>query len=725
MTRTQKFASRSLAALVATLAVGALVASPAAGQAAKALRPFEKLQYPALNEIRSPAVTRESLSNGVTLLLVEDHELPTISFRAVIRGGTIAEPRGKTGLTELFSMAHRTGGTRSMTGDQLDEFLERIGASVEASVSQAYATVGGNTLVEHVDKVLPVLVEVLTAPAFSQDKIDLAKTQLRGVIARRNDNVNGIGMREFNKLIYGKDSPYARQIEYDDLDGLSREDLLAFHARTFRPDQTILAVWGDFDTAQMKQKIESLLAGWSSSGPAPTYKTPTVPAPAASVNYIEKKDLEQSYIFVGHASLRLDDPDYPAVLVMNNVLGSGMSSRIFKRVRTEKGLAYSARGAIMPAYDHSGALYAMASTKPGSTAEALGTIIGEIKAIREGLPTDAEMKLAKDGYLNSYAFQFDSTAKVVNRLQEYLFYGYPQDFNKTLRDKVEKVTKEDVQRVAQKHLHPEALAILAIGKADAFDKPLSTFGTVNTVDITIPEPKPKEVIPEATPESLKAGTELLTKVAKATGESALRGLKDLAVEASMTSKTPMGEMEVKTKSTVVLPDRLYVEATTPMGAMVQVLDKDAAWMKMGPQTRDLPASRIAELKRGLLTDNGCLLMLKQVLEGTLQGQLIGQAKLEGKDAIDVLVKVGETPLRVYVAPDGQTILGVKQRTMTQEGPADALKLFSTYTAAGGLKLPFDTVQKVKDEVRATIKVSAVRPNAGADPAIFTKPSGGQ
>lgn len=613
-----------------------------------------------------PDAVRETLPNGMKLILVEDHELPVIQVRAMVRGGRTAEPRGKAGLCDLLSEAHRSGGVKSMTGDQADDFLEGIGASIESSVSDAYGLLSAKALKDQFDKVLPLYAEFLTAPAFSQDKVDLGKTHLASTISRRNDEVMGIARREFMKLVDGESSPYARQIEYDDVDALTREDLLAFYGANYRPDQTILAVWGDFNTADMKEALAKALGGWTVPGPSRPAVVQPVPAAAASVNYAEKKDVEQTTVLMGHLGLRLDDPDYPAVNMLSEILGAGGSNRIFTQVRTLKGLAYGAGGFMFPAYDHPGAFFFYTATKPHSTAEAIRTMLDEIDKIRKEPVTEEELARAKEAYLNSYAFEFDSTEKIVGRLQAYEFYGYPADFNARLRDATEKVTREDVLKAAQKHLNPGALTILAVGNASLFDKPLSTFGAVRTLDIAIPEPKPKEVIPDPTPETLKAGTDLLMQAAKAVGEPALRGLKTIASEGSTTIKSPMGEMELRATTTLVLPGRFSAEMTTPMGPMAQVLDGDRGWMKMGAMVRDLPDSAVAEMKRDLNTEAGCALLLKRALEGSLQGQLIGQAQFEGKEAADVLVKLDGSALRVYIEKDG-TILGTRQRAEPRRG----------------------------------------------------------
>lgn len=717
----------------ASLLLGAWAALPAAAQEKAAAAPstagapavsaktyVDSLKYPKLHPITMPAVVRETLPNGMKLILVEDHALPIVTMRALVRGGKVAEPASKPALAAMFGEVERTGGVTSMNGDQVDDFLERIGASIETNVQDAYGTVTAKTLTETLDKVLPLYAEFLMSPAFSEDKIDLCKTHLNGAISRRNDEVMGIARREFLQLMYGAKSPYARIYNYDDVDALTRQDLLAFQKAFYRPDNTILVAWGDFKAEDMKRRIAAAFAAWKGQGPLPAVVAPAVPPATASVNYVEKKDVEQTTVLMGELGLRLDDPDYAAVNMMSEILGGSMSSRIFTQVRTLKGLAYGAGGFMVPAYDHPGAFSFYTATKPGSTAEAMSTILVEIQKIRVAPVTDEELKKAKEGYLNQYAFEFDSIEKIATRLATYEFYGYPADFNAKLRDAIEKVTKDDVLKAAQKHLNPQVLTILAVGAAGKFDKPLSTFGKVNVIDITIPEPKSKEVIPDATPETLAKGRDLLLKAAKAAGEQALRGLKDVAAEGTSTIQSPMGSMDIKGKSVFALPDRLYNEMQTPMGVMLQVLAGDKAWMKMGPQTRDLPGAALAEMKKGLWTESGCALLFKAALDGKVEAQALGKTKFEGADAEALLVRSADN-LKVFLSPDGATLLGTSRMAQTQEGPAEVVEIYGAFTVVSGLRVPFEQTQKAKGEMVASAKLTSVKLNAGFDEGIFKKP----
>lgn len=689
-----------------------------AKSAPAAKRYFERIAYPKAKPLATPKVVRDTLPNGMKVIFMENREFPVVNMMLTLRGGALVEP--KKCLTQLFGEALRSGGTQSMTGDKVDEFLERLGANIESQADEDSIGISASSLTENLDKVLPLFADFVQKPGFEQAKVDLVKKQARSAISRRNDEVNGIARREFSKLIYGADSPYTKQLEYADVDAITRDDMVNYHAKTFRPDQAILVAWGDFSASDLKQKLVQTLGSWTASGGYKAPALPAIPDAASSVNYVEKKDIEQTFILIGHKGMRLDDPDYPAMYLLSDILGGGFSSRIFCKVRTEKGLAYGAGGGMSPSMSHPGTLGFYTSTKPGSTADAIQTILDEIRKVRETPVTDAELKRAKDSYMNSLAFENDSEAKVLRRLSQFEFYGYPANFNDTFRAAIEKVTKEDILRVAQKHIHPDSFTIVAVGNAEKFDKPLSTFGQVRTLDISIPEPKIVEEIPAATPESLAKGSELMMAAVKAKG-SALTSVKEIVTEGAITAQTPMGEMELKGTTTFIFPNRLRADITTPMGPMVQVIDGDKGWMKFGPQVQDLPGSAVAEQAAGFATEYGCILLLQKAAARQLEAQALGTEKFADQEAQAVLVKVGDKSVRILLSSDGK-VLGTRKTANTPEGPKEVVETFSAYSDFNGIQIPMQSVQTVDGKPQASTKLSSVKVNPGVDPALFQKPA---
>lgn len=694
----------------------------ALGVAAAGLQAKEvsELKFPKLNEIRIPKVETVTLKNGVVLMMVEDHELPLVKMKALVRAGTVYEPKDRRGLAELMGETWRTGGTASRSGDEIDEILESMGSSVESSVDETAATLTANTLTENFERTLAVFVDIMTKPAFSEDKIELAKTHMRSAIARRNDEPMGILMREYPKLVYGEDSPYARQVEYEDVDRLTRKLLLDFHEKYFRPNAVILGVWGDFKTSEMKRKLERAFTGWNPAKidyPAVQEVDMTL---APSVNYIEKTDIEQSFIIMGHLCMRLDDPDYPAFYIMSDILGASWGSRIFNKVRTEKGLAYAAGGGLLAQFDHPGPFYAFASTKFASTHEVVETMLGEVRRITESEVEDSELERAKDSYLNSFAFQFDSVGKILQRLMTYRFFGYPDDFLQRTRAAVEKVTKEDVLSAAKRRLRPDDLIILAVGDASQFDKPLSSFGNVSPIDITIPEPE--ELIPEATQASAEKGQQIVEEAIAAMGGSErLLSVERMTSSFKASLNTPSGEFAVDAKIVLVFPDRLRLDIQTPMGEVTQVLNKDKGWMASPQGIMDLQGSQIEELRKQAQFDP--INVLRLLASGKATAQYVGDIDLEGKTVFDVLVTLEEGAiLHMYVDPADHRVVGNMRRTTTNEGPADVTEIFSDFRDVDGVMVNFASVQRTPQKRISSVTTTEVKMNPTVDLDVFEKPS---
>ena len=215
------------------------------------------------------------------------------------------------------------------------------------------------------------------------------------------------------------------------------------------------------------------------------------PEPAKPGYYqVDKTDVNQSNIQMVALGITRDNPDYFAVSVFNEAFGGGFSSRLFGDIRTTKGLAYAVGGGVGSGWDHPGILRLMMSTKSKTTIESIQALDEEIADLAKRPLDDEEIKRAKDAILNSFVFRFDSPAKVLQEKMAYEFYGYPLNFLENFQREIEKIRKEDVARVAGKYIHREQMAVLVVGKVSEFDKPLSTLGTVNKLEIAIPPPPP-------------------------------------------------------------------------------------------------------------------------------------------------------------------------------------------------------------------------------------------
>jgi zinc protease len=451
------------------------------------IKPWNQIQPPPLPAFTPQEPIRVALPNGMVIFLQEDHELPLIDATARIRGGSIYEAPAKAGLTDLYGETWRTGGTKTKTGDQMDDFLEARAAKIETDNQSDSTSISLNCLKGDFDAVFDMFLDLLRNPEFRADKLELAKEQLYTEISRRNDNVDSIVHRESRIIAYGKDNPYARIPEYTTVAAVTPEDLLNWHQQYVHPNNIIFGVTGDFDAKAMEAKLRQAFASWP-KGPDAKAPAITFTPPKPGVYLVRKSDVNQSSIDMLDLGIQRNNPDYFAVTVMNEMFGGSFSSRLFNHLRSGKGLAYSVSGGVGSSWTHPGVTNVDMQTKSASTVEGIQGLNDEIDDLQTKPAAPAELKRAKDDILNSFIFQFDTPEKVLREKMAYEFYHYPLDFLERYRSEVEKITADDVSRVARKYVHKDRMAVLVVGNDTEFGKPLSTLGPVKELDITIPPP---------------------------------------------------------------------------------------------------------------------------------------------------------------------------------------------------------------------------------------------
>ena len=279
---------------------------------------WKEVQIPPLRAFHPQQPKRIELSNGMVIFLQEDHELPLIDGSARIRGGSVNEPANKVGLVDIYSEVWRTGGTKSQTGDQLDDFLEVRAAKVETGGGPDSTTISFSCLKGDLDDVFKAFVDVLENPEFREDKIDIAKKGQEDSISRRNDEVSDIAHREATKLAYGADNPYARVAEYATVDAVTRQDLIDWHAKYVHPNNIILGITGDFESAAMEARLRAAFESWAKGESFPPFPKDLPYHPAAPGYYlIPKEDVNQSNIRMVALGTTRDNPDYYAISVFN------------------------------------------------------------------------------------------------------------------------------------------------------------------------------------------------------------------------------------------------------------------------------------------------------------------------------------------------------------------------------------------------------------------------
>ena len=693
-------------AAIALLMIIALSESSFAQKAPKEITSFTPL-----NKVQMPDVKQVTLRNGMKVYMVEDHDYPTVDMRAMVRTGSIFDPADKVGLASITGTVLRTGGTTTQGGDEIDKTLETMGAYVETGIEQGSGYVAMSVLKGDVDKGVGILADILMHPAFAQDKIDLAKVELRSGISRRNDNIWEITGREFNSLIYGKSHPYSRYPEYATVDNITRDDITDFYEKYFHPNNIVLAVWGDFNSKEIQKRLETAFGKW------PSAKTEYPERPQVNyqyrytINLVQKPDVNQSHIQMGHIGGMISDPDYPALVVMNAILSN---DRMFKVLRTKEGLTYAPWGYYGAEYNHPGVFNCGTQTKSQSTVHAIRLMLNEVNRMTEEPVTDEELQRAKDSYLNSFVFNFDSRSKIVTRLMTYAYYSYPLDFIDKLKEGVEKVTKGDVLRAAKAHLHPDELQILVVGNKNDFGEPLSSLGDVDEIDITIPPP-PGEESPSAAPESMSKGKELFDKsMAACGGADAFQKIGSTRTRMTLLQQTERGEVEISDVATVIYPDRIHQAVSTPMGEMKIVVVGEKGWIVSPQGKMQMEESMRKEVFGNLVRDP--IRFFSHADDH--QAQFIGEEEFQGVKALDILVSCKDGAFHLYLDPSTNLPVGVSYQSSGLQGPANVEEAWSDFRETDGVRLPFKNVATVNGKTISRASIVEVEHNVEVDPKLF-------
>ncbi|MCZ6695922.1 MAG: pitrilysin family protein [Acidobacteria bacterium] len=432
------------------------------------------LSYPPL-EINFPKPETVQLDNGLIVYLFVDRELPLIDLFFYMKAGTIYDPEQKAGLSSVAMASLRTGGTRHMTPDEIDETLEFMPARVRFSTGDDMASGSLSAHSDRFPEALKIFSAMLITPRFDPDRLDLAKARMIEGIRRRWDDPGDVAEIHFRSLVYGTESPWARLETEETLSSIEREDLVAFHRRYVRPNNMVMGIAGDFDRTAMKEMLRETFDAWRHAKVTPP-RIPSLKATAWPGVHVIDRPLKQTSIAIGHLGAnRFDDDKFP-LKILSYILGEGgFSSRLMKEIRSTRGLAYSVGGGVGVDSDR-GLFQITSSTRAGATVEVIEVVREIIDQLRKEGPTEDEVRRAKEASINSFVFSLEGTAQYMRSYLYYEAYNYPRDFLRTYRDRLAKVTRKKVLRAARKHIHPDRLVILTVGDPESFDRPLSTLG---------------------------------------------------------------------------------------------------------------------------------------------------------------------------------------------------------------------------------------------------------
>lgn len=467
--------SRSLMGLLALATAGMPAVSTfadtppaAAKQAADIPARPERLIFPPLRyDAPNQADYRVQLKSGPVAYVAPDRELPLVNIVVYIRAGQYLGPAGKEGLAHLTGYLLARGGAGTNSAEQLEERLAFLAAKLESEIGDTQGAVSLNLLSKDLDEGLAILRDVLTVPRFQDDKIALRKQQLLQDMKQRNDDSANIEAREKGFLALGEDFWANHLPTAGSIESITHADLESFHRQRFAPQNYIIAVSGDFDRAAMIAKLEALCAAWPYTGETPPAVPTNTTFAAPGIYLVDKPEVNQGRVSMMLPGITRDNPDYHAVTVMNDILGGGgFTSRVLNRVRSDEGLAYQA-GTRFPGGVYFPATFtALFQSKSRTVPYAAAIVLDEMRKIAAEPVTEKELDTSKRAFIERFPRNFDSKAKIVAAFASDELTGrYAKDpqFWKNFRPKIDAVTRNDVQRVAQKYLTPDRLVLLVVG----------------------------------------------------------------------------------------------------------------------------------------------------------------------------------------------------------------------------------------------------------------------
>lgn len=406
--------------------------------------------------------TRSVTPNGITVLFLEQHFLPTVEIHALMKVGSAHDPPDKAGLANLTASLLDEG-TVTRTSRQFAEQIDFVGGSLGAHATEDFTTASARVLKKDADLGFTLLADMLQHPAFHKQEFERVRTQILGEIISDDDDPGNVAMKAFHQLIFhGHPYSWPAHGTEETLNKITVADIQQFHAREYVPNQTILVIVGDLTQDQAAMLVQTHFGSWKKGAPAPYQLRKPAPIDRKMVQLIEK-DLTQSTIVLGHTGISRANPDYYAITVMNYILGAGgFSSRLMDSIRDKQGLAYG----IMSQFDTRlmpGAFFISLQTRADVTNQAITGVLTEIKGIRDAPVTDQELSEAKSFIVGSFPLRVDSSAKLANVLAQVEFYNLGSDYFTQYPRAIEKVTKDDVLRVAKQYLDPQHYALIVVG----------------------------------------------------------------------------------------------------------------------------------------------------------------------------------------------------------------------------------------------------------------------
>jgi zinc protease len=733
---------RGITPAVAALAF-LFVAGPAAAQVPD--WPVEKPPRPLpARDVKFPPYEIRTLANGLQVIAVSHHEQPAVSLRLIVRAGAAQDPENRLGLASLAASLLDQG-TTSKSAEQVAQSIDSIGGAMGVGAGSDMTQVYAAVMKDSLDVGLDIISDVARNPAFAPQEIERQRQQMISAMKVSYEDPDYIAGMVFDRLVYGF-HPYGKPDSGTptSLAAITREDLAAFHKRWFWPNNAILAIVGDVTPEQAFAGAERAFGKWARTD-VPATATAELPQPTRRVVIIDRPGAVQTEIRVGHIGLPRKHKDYLALDLALKILGGEGGNRLHRVLRSERGLTYGAEADINALKD-AGDIVASTDTRSETTAEALRLIVDEISRLRRERVHPRELGDAQAYLTGSFPLTIETPGAIALQVLNAVVYGLDLEELQTYRERVNSITPEDIQRVAQQYLHPDRLSIVLVGDANVFEKQLPAVGfeqveriPLEQLDLTSANlrrrptsaPGRDDVAPASRmmPASFaRTGSQrpddaqaLVDKaIAAKGGLTLLRSILTVKSVSEMVFATPGGETKVNATAYVRYPGQFRVDAHGPDGLRIQTFDNGTAWVGDGREFEDAPTVIVRAMQAGVQRDTVALLLA--LADKRVPGRRVADVTVDGASMPALEVDLSPAG-RVTLIFDPSTGLLLNQRYGGDAGEPATEERFADYRPVAGLQVAHRATVRRENSPPFHRVVRTFEINVPIDAAFFKKPAG--
>lgn len=427
--------------------------------------------------LKLPPAKRVRLANGLTLILVEQREIPLISLNLLVRGGSVADPAGKEGVADLTAELLRKG-TARRTAEQLAAELDFIGASFNAGATIEYSTIAAEFLKKDQAKGLDLLADAVLNSTFPQSEVEKLIRQSIDQIKAGRDRAPSVIGNYFNGYLYGS-HPYGRPVSGDErtLASLTRDDLLAYYRGWYTPSNAILAVAGDFVTAEMERELTARFGVWSGKGAAEVNLPEPVAVKGKRLLLVDKPDSTQTFYQIGNLGVARSNPDRVYINVINTLFGGRFTSRLNDALRVTSGLTYGANSFFNERRQR-GPFAISTYTRNETTGKAIDLTLEILRQLHEKGVTEAELTSAKNYLKGQFPPRIETTDQIAAQMAQLAFYGLDEREINDYYARIDSMTLADSRRVIRDYFPLDNLVFVLIGKRAEIEEVAKRYAPV-------------------------------------------------------------------------------------------------------------------------------------------------------------------------------------------------------------------------------------------------------